>query len=63
MQARSNIPTVPNPAETIRLVKAFLSMTCAVERQRLIDYAERVVAEHGVLEVIEVATDNDEQDS
>ena len=62
MQARRTIPTVPHPSETIRLVKAFLVITCSVERQRLIEYAERVATEHGVVEIIEVATDNDEQD-
>ena len=62
MQARRNIPTVPHPSETIRLVKAFLLITCAMERERLIEYAERVAAEHSKFEIIEVATDIDEDD-
>ena len=62
MQARRNIPTVPHPSETIRLVKAFLSITCAMERERLIEYAERVAAEHSKFEFIEVTTDADEDE-
>ena len=62
MQARRNIPTVPHPSETIRLVKAFLSITCAMERERLIEYAERVAAEHRKFEIIEVTTDIDEDE-
>ena len=62
MQARRNIPTVPHPSETIRLVKAFLMITCSMERQRLIEYAEHVAAEHRKFEYIEVATDNNDQE-
>ena len=62
MQARRNIPTVPHPSETIRLVKAFLTITCAVERERLIEYAERIAAEHSKFEMIEVATDLDDDE-
>ena len=62
MQARRNIPTVPHPSETIRLVKAFLSIKCAMERERLIEYAERVAAEHSKFEIIEVTTDIDEEE-
>ena len=60
MQARRNIPTVPHPSETIRLVKAFLMITCATERERLIEHVERLAAEHGKFEVIEFTIDNDE---
>lgn len=60
MQARRNIPTVPHPSDTIRLVKAFLMITCSIERERLIEYVERLAAEHRKVEVIEFTMDNDE---
>lgn len=62
MQARRNIPTVPQPSETIRLVKAFLTITCASERERLMAYAECVAAEHSNVDIIEVTVDIDEDD-
>ncbi len=62
MQARRNIPTVPHPSETIRLVKAFLAITCAIERERLVEYVEHVAAEHAKFEYIEVATESNDQD-
>ena len=62
MQARLNIPTVPHPSETIRLVKAFLMITCSMERERLIEYAEHVAAEHSKFEIIELTTDSDESE-
>lgn len=62
MQARRSIPTVPHPSETIRLVKAFLAITCVSERERLVEYAERIAAEHSKFEIIEVATNIDDDD-